>query len=393
MKWTDPKVFIYKKDDKPCIDKGCNWYVYFYYRNEKTGLLQRFIEKKGINRIYNVELRLKAANNLAKAFKNLLQQGYNPFAQPEQPLELKEKMTVVDALNDAYTNKLKDWGQSSTLNNKFLFEVFIKWLKRNHLDKIDISELKKRHIVLFLNDLKVGNTSRNNYRRLLSGLFGKLMIDDWIDYNFIQDIPKVKENPIKNKPFTSKQLLTIKEYLLEHDPYLYKYILFITYAFMRPIEVNRLRICDIDLQNKIIYLQTKTEKRATIRIIEKLVQVIQEFELEKYNPNDTLFTYKMFPFDWVVDREKAKYDWFATRFKKLKTKLKLPGEYGLYSFRHSFSLDLYNKYLKDGLTDLEAKHKLMTITRHKSISGLNNYLRDIGAFVPDDYSGDYTVDF
>jgi integrase len=340
MKWTDPKVFIYKKDGKPCIDKGCNWYVYFYYRNENTGLLQRFIEKKGINRIYNVELRLKAANNLAKAFKNLLQQGYNPFAQPEQPLELKEKMSVVDALNDAYTNKLKDWGQSSTLNNKFLFEVFIKWLKRNHLDKIDISELKKRHIVLFLNDLKVGNTSRNNYRRLLSGLFGKLMIDDWIDYNFIQDIPKLKENPIKNKPFTSKQLLTIKEYLLEHDPYLYKYILFITYAFMRPIEVNRLRICDIDLQNKIIYLQTKTEKRATIRIIEKLVQVIQEFELEKYNPNDTLFTYKMFPFDWVVDREKAKYDWFATRFKNLKTKLKLPGEYGLYSFRHSFSLDL-----------------------------------------------------
>lgn len=67
--------------------------------------------------------------------------------------------------------------------------------------------------------------------------------------------------------------------------------------------------------------------------------------------------------------------------------------HNIYSGRHTTTLDLYNSFKNQGLTDLESKHKLMTITRHKSISGLENYLRDIGASLPKDYSNDYTLNF
>lgn len=68
-------------------------------------------------------------------------------------------------------------------------------------------------------------------------------------------------------------------------------------------------------------------------------------------------------------------------------------DHSIYSTRHTVAVDLFLSSKEQGLTDLEAKHKLMPITRHKSLSGLENYLRDIGASLPKDYSKNYSINF
>jgi hypothetical protein len=78
---------------------------------------------------------------------------------------------------------------------------------------------------------------------------------------------------------------------------------------------------------------------------------------------------------------------------KLKKELKLSKNHGIYSFRHTAAIDLFTTYKNNGLTDLEAKNKMLPITRHKSINSLAKYLRDIGASLPKDYSDDYSLDF
>lgn len=113
-------------------------------------------------------------------------------------------------------------------------------------------------------------------------------------------------------------------------------------------------------------------------------------QLHKHNSENFLFTKDRKPVEWKVNKERSKVIFFKMRFEKMKKeigkKINLNKNHNIYSGRHTIALDLYNSFKSQGLTDLESKHKLMTITRHKSLSRLENYLRDIEASLPKDYT-------
>ena len=69
----------------------------------------------------------------------------------------------------------------------------------------------------------------------------------------------------------------------------------------------------------------------------------------------------------------------------MKEHFKLGKDYGLYSFRHTFITKLYREIRKKQ-TPFEAKSVLMLITGHSSMTALEQYLRDIDAELPQDYS-------
>ncbi|WP_435415028.1 tyrosine-type recombinase/integrase [Polaribacter aestuariivivens] len=395
--YTKPKIFIPTKivDGKkvPTIEKGKYWYVYYYYRNPVTGVLEKYIEKQGINRIKTITERKRAIKNLQKAVLLYLQKGYNPFEDLKESLVDKENFTMQEAFKIAIEEKSKVWSIATKKGNIIIFNLFTNWLQKNNLLNEDIKKLTKRHVILFLNSLKVNPTTRNSYRRIISSVIGQLVADEIIQTNFVNSIPKLKETPVKNKAFTKQEITNIKNYLLKEDPYLYTFIKFVMYGFMRPVEVTRIQIKDINLTRNIIQIKSKTETTATIYITSQLKETIAAMQLENYNKTDFLFTKFFKPGKWETETEKAKPNFFTNRFKKVKEQLGFGKEYGIYSFRHSSAVDLFTSYIKQGLTDLEARHKMMPITRHKSIDSLNKYLRGIGASLPKDYSDDYTLDF
>lgn len=395
--YTNPKIYIPKieVDGKkvPTIEKGKYWYVYYYFRNPVTGNLEKFIEKQGINLIKTITERKRAAKNLQKAVLLYLQKGYNPFEEFEESIVDKDVFTMQEAFKLAIDEKSKVWSKATKKGNVVIFNLFINFLEKNKLLQEDIKKLNKRHVILFLNSLKVNPTTRNSYRRIISSVIGQLVADEIISNNFVNNIPKLKETPVKNKAFTKNEITEIKKYLLKHDPYLYTFIKFVMYGFMRPVEVTRIRIKDINLQRNIIQVQSKTEATATIYITSQLKETIVDMNLDQYNKNDFLFTKNFKPGIWETTTEKSKPNFFTNRFKKIKKALGYGPLYGIYSFRHSAAIDLFTSYIKKGLTDLEARHKMMPITRHKSIDSLNKYLRGIGASLPKDYSDDYTLDF
>lgn len=310
--FSEVKIYIPKKlvngRLKPCVEKGCDWHVYYYYRNPVTNKMQKFIEKRGINRIKTYTDRKKAANNLKKALTKYLQEGYNPFEFRQEIEVEKEFFTVIEALNLAFNEKIKVWGEQTHNVSKAQFDIFINWLKVNKLLDQDIKELKKRHIILFLNYLTDENTrnvsakTSNNYRALISSLIKKLVIDDILDYNFVENIPKLKENPIKNKPFSKSQLKSIKNYLIETDPYLHTFIKFVMYGFLRPIEVSRIQVKDIDLESSTITVRTKTEINATILIIDKLKTVLSNINIDYSKGEYHLFTPEEKPGVYVTEK-------------------------------------------------------------------------------------------
>ena len=395
--FTKPKIFIPKieKNGKliPTIEKGKYWYVYYFYRNPTTGLLEKFVEKQGINTIKTLTERHQYAKNLQKAVLLFLQKGYSPFEERKTELLTKTEITIEAAFKSAIKEKSKIWGNQTKKGNIIVINDFLKLLKKSNLLEENINKLTKRHIILYLNSLKVNPTTRNSYRRIISSVIGQMVADEVLSFNLVANIPKIKEKPLKNKPFTKKEIQDIKKYLLQHDPYLYTFIKFVMYGFMRPVEVTRITIKDIDLTRNIITVKSKTEEAATIFLTSQLVETIKLMEIEKYKPTDLLFTKNERSGTWTTTNEKAKPDFFTRRFVSVKKTLGFGSEYGIYSFRHSSAIDLFTSYIKQGLTDLEARHKMLPITRHKSIDSLNKYLRDIGASLPKDYSDDYTLDF
>ncbi|ARV05578.1 hypothetical protein BTO04_02185 [Polaribacter sp. SA4-10] len=406
--FTKPKIVIPKVRNEqgklvPTIATGKYWYVKYFYRDPETGKLKEFREKKGINRINSISLRTKAIKNLQKAVVRYLQLGYSPFDTVQGSVKTtldKTFYSAKDALELAIEQKSKIWSASTKNICVISINVFIRFLKKNNLYESDIKAITKRHIIIFLNELgkdkniTINSTTRNNYRKNLCSIFGQIADDEIIVTNFIEKIPILKEKPQKNKPFTKQQIKEIKEHLLTHDPYLYLFIKFVMYGFFRPVEVVRIKVKDINLDRNTISVKSKTEESIAnvVYITKQLKETILQMDLQHVNLEYNLFTVNSTPAIWNVS-DTRKRTWFGTRFLKVKRKLNLNENYGIYSFRHTAAIDLFTTYQKQGLTDLEAKHKMLPITRHKSIDSLNKYLRDIGASLPKDYSDDYSLDF
>lgn len=151
---------------------------------------------------------------------------------------------------------------------------------------------------------------------------------------------------------------------------------------LRPIEVCRLRIEDIDIKDKKLYVKAKN-KAVKIKIIpDHLLKEIPD--LSEMDKKLLLFTSEKIGGDWDAN-ETNRRDHFSKRFKKVKDHFGLDINYGMYSFRHTFITKLYQELRKE-YTQFEAKSRLMLITGHATMTALEQYLRDIDAELPEDYS-------
>ena len=111
--YSDPKIFTGNDDLKK------RWYVYYYFRNPKTGLLQKMGNIYGKCNHYKTKTeRLSILTSLQKNLLKLLRQGYNPFKEnqelynieiektPSTMVEIEEaKMTIKEAIDFALNLK------------------------------------------------------------------------------------------------------------------------------------------------------------------------------------------------------------------------------------------------------------------------------------------------
>ncbi|WP_233885309.1 tyrosine-type recombinase/integrase [Tenacibaculum piscium] len=395
--YSEPKIYRYKEliNGKKQISINKQWHVYYYYRNPKNGKMVKFTERKGINRLKTIASRNLASKNLQKALKRYLQDGFNPFAEKEIKVDVNTKIyTSSEALNLAFNQKEPTWKESTIDVNKVYLNSFTRWLSANNLKDSPISEITRKHISFYLSYLievkSISNTSRNNHKRLLSSLFTQLEESEIIPLNFIGKISFLKSTAKKNKPFNATQLDEILKYTKENDPYLYDYIKFMWYSFLRPIEIIRLKIENIDFDNNSIEIQTKTKERDYVRLVSANKKYLKTLNLDALDKTKSIFTKYQKPDFWETKKEKSKENWFTRRFKIIKTKFNLSEDYGIYSFRHTSALSLYYHFLnKQGFNEYQSVLKVQEIMRHTDENTTRKYLREIGGQLPKDWSKNY----
>jgi integrase len=419
-KFSTPKIYTANND----LSK--RWYVYFSYRNPETGKLKRQTPIYGESNKYKTkEERLAVLTILRQVLIKLLGQGYNPYKDNEslhqrhqekqsekekrlqnsekqprlinqQPEEIKQSKEDVKPKEDLGVTLKKAFDFDMVIKEKTLqasslrsygshIRIFRQWLKDNKKRISYIKQIDKSEISEFLLQImtKTSARNRNNYRASLSSFFSTLEEHELVQENFVKKIKNHKTTSTRNKTYTKIQRKEIFDHLEKEDQTLLLFIKFVSYNFLRPIEVCRLKIEDINTQNRTLSFKAKNSPLKTKIIPEVLWVDLPDFS--KYKQNDFLFTPGGIGGTWETTADN-KRNYFSKRFKKVvKEKFSLGADYGMYSFRHTYITKLYRE-LRKTYTPFEAKSNLMQITGHSSMSALDQYLRDIDAELPEDYS-------
>jgi integrase len=426
LNYSEPKIFtggvditswskLSAKDKKTALSKS--WYIYYSFRNPTTGKLVRQTSiKAGANLYKDKKSRYYILTQLKESLVYVLSQGFNPYENntslaefieqllskekidnkkdistseillAEEKLEIKPPLySIEQSFELALKTKAKVLTPTSYQNFSGRINRFNKWLVLEKFDlKNDISTISKKLVIQYLNTVLQATSprNRNNTRTDISSLFQTLEDNEMIQDNFIKKINVLKSVPERNKTYTTTEQKNIFKYLEERDTVLFLFVQFVSFNYLRPVEVCRLKIGDIDLIDKKLYVRAKN-KPVKIKIIPDIL-IKQLPDLSKLNKNDFLFTPAKIGGQWET-KENNKRDYFTKQFKKVKDHFGLGKDYGLYSFRHTFITKLYKEMAKNA-TPFEVKSKLKLITGHATMDALELYLRDIDAVLPEDYS-------
>ena len=394
-----------------------DWYIYYKFIDDATGKLKRMPNiKGGCNKYKTKKERIKILAQLRDALEYLLDKGLNPYLDSDmsmlelentsassaikpitapilkikeievnpEPIKVETKqivMSIKEAFDYALKIKKKSLNDTSYINFAGRINRFRKALDEN----APITSLTRKITNEYLNGIleKTSARNRNNSRIDLSSLFEVLANDEIIPENFIKRINTIKTKPERNKTYTPDMQQDIYSYLEKNDTILLLFIKFISYNFLRPVEVCRLKVGDLDIKDKKLYVRAKN-KAVKIKIIPEIL--IKDLpDLSSMNKDDFLFTPSKIGGEWIAT-ENNRRDYFSKRFKTIvKDHFKLGADYGMYSFRHTFITKLYRE-LRKSYSPFEAKSVLMNITGHSTMSALELYLRDIDAELPEDYS-------
>ena len=210
--------------------------------------------------------------------------------------------------------------KNSFVQYKSRIGLFEKWLKEQKYYKNGIDFITKKIVIEYLNEVlkRTSSRNRNNSRTDIASMFQLLEDNELIKDNFVRKIPVLKSVPKRNKTYTPKQEAEIYSYLKEVDAHLLLFVKFISYSILRPIEICRLKIEDVDVKDRKLYVKAKN-KPVQIKIIPEIL-LDSLPNLSEKDPKAFLFgRYQVGEF-WDAE-EVNKRNEFSKRFKVIKTTL------------------------------------------------------------------------
>ena len=245
-----------------------------------------------INRIKSVKERIIAIKRLRNILEDMLKNGQIPTKYQTDAYQEETDIDIQKAIQLSLKNAESSMKESSFKDYRQRLLKFERWLNERQFYGKSITEITRKTILNYLNDVlhKTSPKNRNNTRANLSIFFSFLEQNDYIKENFIRLIPVMDAKPIRNKTYTKEQEDLIFKTLEQKDKLMLLFIKFVSYNFLRPVEVCRLRIKDIDFTNAQLIVNAKNQSGKTKIIPKILMKEIDE--LKKHNPDHYLFTPK-----------------------------------------------------------------------------------------------------
>ncbi|MDQ0964744.1 integrase [Flavobacterium sp. W4I14] len=286
--WGDYEFYLNTPKE---LTGGNKPFVYFYQLNPKTNKserIRRYIPKFDGNK----KKIAQSAKQIIDELLALLKSGWNPITNLQIEKEINYSSNLIECLDfwikkreDAHANKAI--GFSALKNNKILVMHYKSYLETSKNPVLKIQNITKVHIKEFLDqkafERNWGKVTYNTY-----------LVDLGTFFNYLIDMRIIKENPCSNvtkkntrwdssrfKVFEKDELLEISK-ILNSDKHflglnvatklLFKYNI-------RPIEITRLQIKDINFEKDLLIIpsnKTKNGNEATFQLDKETKTLLSE---------------------------------------------------------------------------------------------------------------------
>lgn len=252
----------------------------------------------------------------------------------------------------------------SYLNN------FKKYIEEKKLMNTNVNVWKKSDIEEYINSRKkrgIASSSLNVNIGFIKKMFAWAYEEEKIQKNIAENIKKIKNIEIKErKVFSDSELKKISDYLYKNDYNFYVYTQLVYSCFLRPVEIQRLQVKNIDFESKKIIIGGEKTKNHAKRIIviptnvwEKTIKFwekIQNLNKEMYLFGDNFLPNK---------KQISNANTSTLRWNKVRKEIGLSEEYLLYGLRHTgITKLLENKNLTLNEVRMHAGHKSIQMTEH-----------------------------
>ena len=371
-KYIEPKIYHGGKK----YDLSKRWYVYYSFINPYTKKMERQppIYFKVNQKCKTKKERLKHLIVIRNSLTKLLKNNHNPY----EAEKINVKFQIGSSIDYALEVKRKEIKETTFIDYKSRVNRFKKFMTAKGLINYSIKSVTKRHVSEFLNTFDSAK-NRNNTRTALDSIFIILSDANYIHYNFISELRVRKTVTKKAKIYSAKQIEEIKEKLKKENHTLLMYVYFVSYMFWRPIEIVRMKDTDFDFELNTITVETKTNDRKTKIIPSLILDQVKQFVKNKKG-----YIFKSSNPDWHLMKDSNKRGYYTTLWSKFRTEHKIPTDFKLYSFKHTFITKLYLEFRKENTKKVSIE-KLSVITGHSS-NAINNYITVNDLELPDDYS-------
>ncbi|MGF7075355.1 site-specific integrase [Mucilaginibacter sp. 3215] len=339
---------IRDKDNKP--------FVYFNFLNPETNKNKKITKSVGLDRQGDVKTLKKQGKALADDLIDLLSKGWNPVSGTFNDLPITPLSPIVECMTywlktRVEDNTLKRIGDTALKNNTFLINYLRKWLtaknflyrKANTFTYLDIDNF----LQTTAQERGWGKVTYNVYRTDLSTMFKFLVVKKICKENPVTGSEKknTKNDDSRFVIYKEDELKQVVKLLAADESFKELYIgsKILYYLNIRPIEMTRILVKDIDFEKRILSLdhtRTKNEQDAKWQLNDELFMLLDE--LVANQPKD----YFVFGKHNKPRPTQAHTDFFGQRWRAFRKKYNLSDHLKYYALKHS--ADWYD--LEDGLS-------------------------------------------
>lgn len=352
-------------------------FIFYYYLNTKTN--KRIRIRKYISRCNGDIKQIKAlAKQTITEIVKLLSNDWNPITNIQNEATINSTSTITECI-DYWLNKREIASKETAIKaktlkgNKILMMHFCSYLNKNSLANIKATHIHVMHIKEFMEH----KTFERNWGKVT---YNTYLVDLRTFFNYLKEIKIIKDNPCdrvqkKNikfdstrfKVFEKEELKQVSNLLANDHRYFGLYVstkLLFKYN-IRPLEMTRLQILDIDFKERTLnlpYHKTKNGNEARFKLDEETYRLLEQLTTN-------------YPIEWFVFGGRNKPspiqvcpDYFGQNWRFFKNRYKLPKHLKLYALKHTS-----NYYdIQDGASFEEIRQR----NRHANLQVTTLYVKE-----------------
>lgn len=377
------------------------WRIEYYALNPITNKLER--KRIRLNQLRQrfrntAEFRTQA-NQMVCALNVKLFNGWTPFGGKEHA----RHYTLLSEVMEKYINeKSKELKDSTLVSYRSFNNILMRWLKSRKMDEMQAIQFSHEIAIEFLdyiyNDytyaavkkdengkkMRKPRTERqraalpdevrteqktisincyNNYVKQGRALFTWAVNKNYLVENPFDKIELKKKNKEEEKfrtLVTPQQRDMIREYFLEHNPNFLVVAELVFNALIRPVEITRIRVGQVDLKNKVIHMsgaQTKTGYKRDAVLTDELIMLLADMLAPGYPADYFLIGPGYKPAPKAITSKAYRKTW-----QKMRETLGLPDSIQLYSLRDTGIVGLFDNGADANTVKGAADHHNLNIT-------------------------------